>query len=75
MIDVHRLPGTPTVNDFLFAGHQRRAVRQRLEQSGRRLAVGRTHRRLPCVLAPGQDRADRITLIWADGVIGNAGCK
>ena len=41
MIDVYNLPGTPTVNDFLFRmGNTLTPVWRRSERSERRLAVG-----------------------------------
>ena len=72
MIDVFDLPGTPTVNDFLFrVGNNDKPYGNDLDNPDDDWPWAPDPIAIAVRPGAGQDGADRVTLIWEDGVIRN----
>ena len=72
MIDVQGLPGTPTVNDFLFRrGNDDKPYGNDLNNPADDWSWAPDPVTVAVRPGAGTDGADRITLIWEDGVIRN----
>ena len=72
MIDVHGLPGTPTLNDFLFRkGNDNKPYGDDLDNPADDWPWAPDPIAIAVRPGAGQDGADRVTLIWEDGAIRN----
>jgi hypothetical protein len=72
MIDLYDLPGTPTLNDFLFRmGNDDKPYGDDLDDPDDDWPWAPDPIAIAMRPGEGQDGADRVTLIWEDGVIRN----
>ena len=72
MIDVYGLPGTPTLNDFLFRkGNDDKPYGDDLDDPDDDWPWAPDPIAIAMRPGEGQDGADRVTLIWEDGAIRN----